>query len=94
MSKALAPVRSVVPYDWFTDAEIAGYDASFDPDDPARIDDATWRDLEVKALLRRIGDGASIYARQYLFHRLRRGAVLTATRSRLDQVNDESCIMS
>jgi hypothetical protein len=40
MSKALAPVRSVVPYDWFTDAEIA------------------------------------------------------ATRSRLDQVNDESCIMS
>jgi len=74
VSKALAPVRSAVPYDWFTDAEIAGYDASFDADDPARIDDATWRDLEVKALLRRIGDGASIYARQYLFHRLRRGA--------------------
>ena len=71
---ALTPVRPPVPYDWFTDDEVAGYDATFPADDPARVDDATWRDLEVKALLRRMAEGASIYARQYLFHRLRRGA--------------------
>lgn len=74
--EAFVPVRSPLPYDWFTEVEVASYDASFDADDPQRIDDATWRDLEVKALLRRMADGASLYARQYLFQRLRRGDML------------------
>ncbi len=72
--RALVPVAPPVPADWFTDAEVAGYDAVFPADHPRRIDDATWRDLEMKSLLRRIADAASIYARQYLFQRLRRGA--------------------
>lgn len=72
--RALRPVTPPLPADWFTDAEVGGYDDVFPADDPHRIDDATWRDLEAKALLRRIADGAGIHARQYLFHRLRRGA--------------------
>jgi hypothetical protein len=68
--RAPAPVH----FDWFTDAEVASYDAVFSSEDHDRVDDATWRDLEGQAFLGRIADGASIYARQYLFHRLRRGA--------------------
>ena len=71
---AFSPEPPPLPDDWFTDAEIAGYDDSFAADDPQRIDDATWRDLEARSLLRRMSDSASIYARQYLFLRLRRGA--------------------
>ena len=72
--RAFSPEPPPVPDDWFTDAEIAGYDDSFAADDPQRIDDATWRDLEAKTLLRRLSESASIHARQYLFQRLRRGA--------------------
>ena len=72
--RALSAEPPPLPDDWFSDAEVAGYDASFAVDDPQRIDDATWRDLEAGALLRRLADSASIYARQYLFMRLRRGA--------------------
>jgi hypothetical protein len=71
---SMKPQPAVVPADWFTEAEVGGYDASFAADDPQRIDDATWRDLEGQALLGRLADGASLYARQYLFQRLRRGA--------------------
>ena len=73
---ALNPPRPAVPYDWFNDAEVAGYDASLPADDPRRIDDATWRDLDADRLLRRLAGDASICARQWLFHRLRRGAPL------------------
>ena len=72
--RALSPEPQPVPDDWFTDAEVAGYDDSFAVDDPQRIDDATWRDLEAKSLLRRMSKSTSIYARQYLCQRLRRGA--------------------
>ena len=63
-----------MPAAWFTDAEVAGYDAIDGVDDPQRIDDSTWRDLDAGALLRRMAASSSIYARQYLFRRLRRGA--------------------
>ncbi len=72
--RAWSPEPPPLPDDWFTDAEVAGYDDAFPADDPQRIDDATWRDLEAGALLRRIAASASIHARQYLFMRLRRGA--------------------
>ncbi len=72
--RALSPEPPPIPDDWFTDAEVAGYDDVFPADDSQRIDDATWRDLETGALLRRMAGSASIYARQYLFMRLRRGA--------------------
>jgi len=72
--RAFSPEPPPLPDDWFTDAEVAGYDDSFAADDPQRIDDATWRDLEAGALLRRLSESASIHARQYLFQRLRRGA--------------------
>ena len=72
----MQPEPALVPSEWFTDAEVAGYDASFAADDPRRIDEATWRDLEAKALLQRLADGASLYASQYLFQRLRRGAMI------------------
>ncbi len=72
--RAFSPEPPPLPDDWFTDAEIAGYDDRFAADDPQCIDDATWRDLEAGALLRRMTASASLYARQYLFTRLRRGA--------------------
>ena len=72
--RALSPEPPPLPDDWFTDAEMGGYDAAFRADDPQRVDDATWRDLEAGALLRRMAASASIYARQYLYMRLRRGA--------------------
>lgn len=70
----LAPDRAPVPAGWFTDAEDAAFDATFAGDDPGRIDDATWRDLEGRAPLQRLAGDAGIHARQWLFHRLRRGA--------------------
>ena len=71
---ALAPEQAPVPAGWFTDAEDAAFDATFASDDPQRVDDATWRDLEGRALLQRLAGDAGIHARQWLFHRLRRGA--------------------
>ncbi len=71
---ALAPEQAPVPAGWFSDAEDAAFDATFASDDPQRVDDATWRDLEGRALLQRLAGDAGIYARQWLFHRLRRGA--------------------
>ena len=72
--QALSPKPSPMPDDWFTDAEVAGYDSAAPADEPGRVDDATWRDLEARALLARIAGSASIYARQFLFRALRRGA--------------------
>ena len=72
----LAPERAPVPAGWFSDAEDAAFDATFAGDDPQRIDDATWRDLEGRALLQRLAGDASIQARQWLFHRLRRGTAI------------------
>ncbi len=73
---ALAPEKAPVPAGWFTDAEDAAYDATFAGDDPRRIDDATWRDLDGRALLQRLAGDAGIHARQWLTHRLRRGATI------------------
>lgn len=81
MRDTLAPTRATVDPAWFTSDEVAGYDASFAADDPARIDDATWRDLDADALLARIAGEGGIYARQYLHHRLRRGARLERGRA-------------
>lgn len=63
-----------VEYDWFTDAEVAGFDSAVDRGLAKRIDDATWRDLEGKRYLRLVAEGSSILDRQMLFHRLRSGA--------------------
>ena len=73
--RRLRPDAPPLPDAWFSDAEVAAYDQSFPADDPRRIDDATWRDLEAQALLQRVAGTASIHARQYLFQRLRRGAM-------------------
>ncbi len=64
-----------VGYDWFSENEIAGYEQSFPTNDVQRIDDATWRDLDVNAYLRLIGGNASIFGRQMMYARLRRGAM-------------------
>lgn len=72
--RLLRPEAPPRPDAWFGDAEIAGFDDAFDAADPQRIDDATWRDLEAQALLQRVAGSGSIFARQYLFQRLRRGA--------------------
>ena len=66
-----------VAYDYFAEHEIAGYDnamreAAAAPE-PERIDDATWRDLDVRAYLKRMAAPASLLARQVLYHRLRTG---------------------
>jgi hypothetical protein len=63
-----------VPYDWFTDAEVAAYERAAAPGEGSRIDDATWHDLDGKDLMRRLGARASIFARQHLYRRLRQGA--------------------
>lgn len=46
--------------------------------DSLRIDDSTWRDLDVRAYLKRIAAQGSLLARQLLYHRLRSGAEDTA----------------
>jgi len=63
----------VVGYDWFSDQEVAAYDRACAVDGTGRIDDATWRDLDVRAYLRLVGAQCSIFGRQMLFHRLRAG---------------------
>jgi hypothetical protein len=61
-------------YEWFTESEVAGLDSAVHSAGIERIDDATWRDLEVKRYLRLIAESSSILGRQSLFHRLRMGA--------------------
>lgn len=63
-----------VDYDWFTESEVAGFDSAVGQGAFRRIDDATWRDLEVKRYLRLVAESSSILGRQMLFHRLRAGA--------------------
>ena len=63
-----------VDYDWFSESEVAGFDTVVNQSSCRRIDDATWRDLEVKRYLRMVAESSSILGRQVLFHRLRTGA--------------------
>jgi len=72
--RLLRPLPPSRPDAWFSDVEAAGYDDAAPKDDPHRVDDATWRDLEASALLDRLAAPGSIYARQYLYRCLRRGA--------------------
>ena len=74
-----------VAYDWFAEHEIAGLDANLGAGNcdkgalgSLRIDDATWRDLDVHTYLRRISAHGSLFARQLLYHRLRAGNEDTA----------------
>lgn len=74
-----------VAYDWFAEREVAGLDSAqgMAPGadgavDGSRIDDATWRDLGVNAYLKRIAAQASLFARQWLYYRLRTGLQDTA----------------
>jgi hypothetical protein len=69
-----------VAYEWFAQREVAGLDSALrsTPSDsaaphPDRVDDATWRDLDVNAYLKRIAAPASLFARQWLYYRLRTG---------------------
>lgn len=64
-----------IGYDWFTEKEIAGYEQSLPKYDASRVDDATWGDLNVNAYLKLIASGSSIFGRQVMYARLRRGAV-------------------
>lgn len=63
----------VVGYDWFSNWEVAAYDSARATADAQRIDDGTWRDLDVPAYLRRVCAQSSIFGRQMLYHRLRSG---------------------
>lgn len=65
---------NIVSYEWFTESEIAGYDKSLPNNDIERIDDTTWKDLLVNELLKRISSSSSIFGRQFLYARLRRGS--------------------
>ena len=65
-----------VAYDWFAEREVAGLDTA--TPSPDRIDDTTWRDLDVNAYLKRIAAQGSLFARQWLYHRLRMGLEHTA----------------
>ncbi len=83
-----APLQAVA-YDYFADHEVAGYDAVMQGPGAAlesdldanlstelntqRIDDATWRDLDVRAYLKRVAVPAGLLARQVLYYRLRTG---------------------
>ena len=69
-----------VAYDWFAEHEIAGLDVNLGAGhytegafDSTRIDDATWRDLDVRAYLKRVAAQGSLFARQLLYYRLRCG---------------------
>ena len=69
-----------VAYDWFAEREVASLDtalrlAQLAPEalNPDRIDDATWRDLDVRTYLKRIAAQGSLFARQWLYYRLRTG---------------------
>lgn len=68
--------KSAVPYEWFNEAEVAGLDSVGDIDDSMRVDDQTWHDIEVPALLEQLGGRASLLGRQHLYRRLRRGGGL------------------
>ena len=59
-------------YDWFSDAEIAGL-YSIQPKDADHIDDATWKDLDVKRFLYVLSKEASLLGRQAIYCRLRCG---------------------
>lgn len=87
---ALAPDDAPVPAGWFSDAEDAAFDATFARDDPQRVDDATWRDLEGRALLQRLAGDAGIHARQWLFHRLRRGSDMAGRGVRPGWLGDDA----
>jgi hypothetical protein len=65
---------NAVSYGWFAEAEIAGYDNSLRPNDIERIDDTTWKDLLVNDLLKLIGSSCSIFGRQFLYSKFRRGS--------------------
>lgn len=64
---------NVVSYEWFSESEVAGYDKSLPNNDIERIDDTTWKDLLVNELLKRISSSCSIFGRQFLYARFRRG---------------------
>jgi len=68
--------KSAVPYEWFNELEVAGLDSAGGLDDSMRIDDQTWHDIEVPALLEQLGGRASLLGRQHLYRRLRRGGGL------------------
>ena len=62
------PVR----YEWFVPDEVARLDQAL-PAEPGRIDDATWRDMEMPPYVDLLAAELSIFGRQELVHRLRRG---------------------
>jgi hypothetical protein len=58
----------------FPDSALARYDELAGDSASGAVDGQTWQDLLLPAYLARIGAGASIFGRQMLYHRLRRGA--------------------
>jgi hypothetical protein len=58
-----------VPYAWFTADEVSRFDHA--PGE--RIDDQTWRDLELQRYVDQVAQPLSIFGRQVLVHRLRSG---------------------
>lgn len=74
-----------VAYEWFAESEVAGFDSVVGQVGFRRIDDSTWRDLEVDRYLRLVAESSSILGRQMLFHRLRTGVDSDRVRSMIEQ---------
>lgn len=66
--------REPVRYDWFTRDEIASYSRLRMPRPESPVDEQTWRDLQLDAYMRLVGERLSILGRQLLYDRLRCGS--------------------
>lgn len=62
----------------FSDSAVARYDELAGASGNGAVDGQTWQDLLLAPYLRAVGEGASIFGRQMLYRRLRRGASAAA----------------
>ncbi|MDT7838227.1 MutS-related protein [Aquabacterium sp. OR-4] len=67
-----------LPYEWFSDDEAACYHRAVLGAEALAVDEATARDLHLADYVRQLASDRSIFARQYLLHRLLAGAGGTA----------------
>lgn len=78
LERLLALMRSgaprPLPYDWFSDEEAGRYHQVLGSHPCDAVDEATAQDLHLAAYVRHLAGPCSIFARQYIVHRLRAGA--------------------
>ncbi|KQV55429.1 hypothetical protein [Duganella sp. Root336D2] len=63
----------------FPDSAVARYDELAASSGNGAVDDQSWQDLLLSPYLAEVGAGASIFGRQVLYRRLRRGAALASS---------------